>query len=66
ADEQRLRAARGSQFAQDLRELRRAELAGSTRAVAQQGEPHRLGVAFRCPGGSTVCGVVVHDARLQF
>jgi len=66
--EQRLRAARGSHVrAGNLRELRRAELAGSTRAVAQQGETAPAWgwpSAARC--GSTVCGVVVHDALLQF
>src|SRR2546422_7168465 len=34
-------------FAQDLRELRGAELAGSTRAVAQEREAHRFGMAVR-------------------
>ena len=62
--QQRLRAASGGQFAQDLRELRGAELAGSTGSVAQEREPDRLRVTGRDLGCRGLCGLVVHDAPL--
>ena len=66
ADQQGLGALRKRQIAQDLRELRGAELAGSTRAVAEEREAHRLGVALGRLQRGAICRLGVHGARSSF